>query len=90
MIQRPSTACSASLLALSLFVVSPASGQRAERFMAALSSATDMTVKKDLVYRSGGPGAAPSFDLYRPAKAAAPVPVVVFVNGIGAPWMRGH
>ncbi|OJT18861.1 hypothetical protein BO221_39810 [Archangium sp. Cb G35] len=63
---------------------SPAS----ERFMAPLPAQGRIKVRKDLAYESGGSRLA--FDLYLPAGRKGPVPVVVFVNGIGAPWMRGH
>lgn len=57
--------------------------------MAPLPAAGDIAIQKDVVYRTDG-AARLAYDLYRPAKISAVVPVVIFVNGIGAPWMRGH
>lgn len=57
--------------------------------MAPLPAAAEITMHKDVVYRTDG-AVRLAFDLYRPAKISALVPVVIFVNGIGAPWMRGH
>ena len=31
-----------------------------------------------------------AFDLYRPAKSSARLPVAIFLNGIGADWIRKH
>ena len=59
-----------------------------ERFMAPLPADGRVKVRKDLAYESGGTRL--PFDLDLPAGRKGPVPVVVFVNGIGAPWMRGH
>jgi hypothetical protein len=49
----------------------------------------------DVVLRAGQRYAAPdgrplAFDLYLPARRNGVVPVVIFFNGIGADWMRGH
>ena len=57
--------------------------------MAPLPATGEITIQKDIVYRSDG-DLRLAYDLYRPAKISAVVPVVIFVNGIGAPWMRGH
>lgn len=57
--------------------------------MAPLPAAGDIAIQKDVVYRTDG-AVRLAFDIYRPAKISAVVPVVIFVNGIGAPWMRGH
>jgi tetratricopeptide (TPR) repeat protein len=60
-----------------------------DRFVAPLPADADVQVRRDVEYVADAAGRA-AFDLYRPARASAPTPVVVFVNGIGAPWMRGH
>lgn len=58
--------------------------------MAPLPSPAEMTIRRGLTYPPDG-GAAPlAFDLYLPAKARSAAPVVIFVNGIGATWMRSH
>ena len=76
---------------LLLLVVACAGAEaRAEdRFVAPLPPDSEVQVRRDVEYVKGAAGRA-LFDLYRPARAGAPVPVVVFVNGIGAPWLRGH
>jgi hypothetical protein len=68
---------------------SSAWAQTTDRFMAPLPAAGEMTIQNEIVYRTDG-AARLAFDLYRPSKISAVVPVVIFVNGIGAPWMRGH
>jgi hypothetical protein len=60
-----------------------------DRFVAPLPADSELQIRRDVEYIADGAGRA-LFDLYRPARASAPVPVVVFVNGIGASWMRGH
>ncbi|AKI99602.1 dienelactone hydrolase [Archangium gephyra] len=86
-----------TLVPLALFLLAAAPAPRAtpvspapssERFMAPLPADGRIKVRKDLAYESGG--ARLAFDVYLPASRKGPVPVVVFVNGIGAPWMRGH
>lgn len=57
--------------------------------MGPLPGAAEVNVKKGLTYDAGA-GASLAYDLYLPAKTSGPVPVVIFVNGIGASWMRGH
>lgn len=57
--------------------------------MGPVPGVAEVEVRKDIVYR-GSADASLAFDLYLPAKRSAPVPVVIFVNGIGADWMRGH
>lgn len=86
-----------SLMPLAVFLLAATPAPRAtpvppppasERFMAPLPADGRVKVRKDLAYESGG--ARLPFDLYLPVGRKGPVPVVVFVNGIGAPWMRGH
>ncbi len=75
---------------LLLVVACAGSEARAEdRFVAPLPPDAEVQLRRDVEYVSDAAGRA-LFDLYRPARASAPVPVVVFVNGIGAPWLRGH
>lgn len=84
MMNRPAPATLCLIL-----LASGASAQTTDRFMAPLPAAGEVTIQKDVVYRTDG-AASLAYDLYRPAKISAVVPVVIFVNGIGAPWMRGH
>jgi hypothetical protein len=56
-----------------------------DRFMAPLPPDEAVRVTRNITYVRNL-----AFDLYRPAHAAGPVPVVVFLNGIGADWMRQH
>ncbi len=72
-----------------LLLTSGAGAQTSDRFMAPLPAAGDIAIQRDVVYRTDG-AVRLAYDLYRPAKISAVVPVVIFVNGIGAPWMRGH
>ncbi len=60
-----------------------------DRFVAPLPNASEVEVKRDLVYHKTAETAL-AFDLYLPAKRTSLAPVVIFVNGIGAGWMRGH
>lgn len=78
-------------LPLLLLSLSPpaAWAQATERFMGPLPSAGEVAISKSLAY-DAGVGASLPYDLYRPAKTSGPVPVVIFVNGIGASWMRDH
>lgn len=66
-----------------LLMVTALSAQ--DRFMAPLPSDSAVQIRRDIVY--SGPLV---FDLYLPTKREKPVGVVVFVNGIGANWMRSH
>lgn len=70
-------------------LASGAWAQTTDRFMAPLPAAGDIAIQKDVVYRTDG-AVRIAYDLYRPAKISATVPVVIFVNGVGAGWMRGH
>jgi hypothetical protein len=63
-----------------------ASGQ--DRFLGPRPGEQAFTVQRDLPYRQAGDRTL-AFDLYRPAVGGAR-PVVVFLNGIGVDWMRGH
>ncbi len=72
-----------------ILLTSGAWAQTSDRFMAPLPAAGDIAIQKDVVYRTDG-AVRLAYDLYRPAKISAVVPVVILVNGIGAPWMRGH
>jgi len=72
------------------WLVCAAAGAGAEdRFVAPLPPESEVRLRRDVEYVADAAGRA-AFDLYRPARANAPTPVVVFVNGIGTPWMRGH
>ncbi len=84
MMNRPALATLCFLL-----LTSSAWAQTSDRFMAPLPAAGEIAVQKDVVYRTDG-AVRVAFDLYLPAKSSGPLPVVIFVNGIGAPWMRGH
>ena len=81
---RTHTALSALMLAATCL---PATAD--DRFMGPSPETRDVEVRRDIVYRKSAEGSL-AFDLYLPTKRAAPVPVVIFVNGIGADWMRGH
>ncbi len=72
-----------------IFLTSTAWAQTSDRFMGPLPAAGEIAIQKDIVYRTDG-AVRLAYDLYRPAKISAVTPVVIFVNGIGAPWMRGH
>ena len=72
-----------------IFLTSTAWAQTSDRFMGPLPAVGEITIQKDVVYRTDG-AVRLAYDLYRPAKISAVTPVVIFVNGIGAPWMRGH
>lgn len=78
-------------LPLLLLLLSPSGAwaQATERFMRPLPAPGDLNIRKGLAYDAGA-GASLAYDLYLPAKTSGPVPVVIFVNGIGATWMRGH
>ena len=57
--------------------------------MGPVPAAAEVEIRKNIVYRKSG-DASLAFDLYLPVKRSAAVPLVIFVNGIGADWMRGH
>jgi tetratricopeptide (TPR) repeat protein len=59
------------------------------RFILPLPPESEIELRRDLPY-SGAGDAALRFDLYLPAERSGAVPAVVFLNGIGADWMRGH
>jgi acetyl esterase/lipase len=69
--------------------LSPSATAADDRFMAPLPADDAVVVRRDVVYAPAGAGPL-AFDLYLPARRKDPAPVVVFVNGIGATWMRGH
>ena len=75
---------------LCLLISAPTAWAQSERFMAPLPSPRDLVIRKDVAYQQGGGSAALAFDLYLPARTTGAVPVVIFVNGIGATWMRSH
>jgi len=77
----------ALLLALAWAFASPSSAE--DRFVAPLPDPGDVEVRKDIPYGADG-ASVPKFDLYRPATRPVRLPVVIFVNGIGADWIRGH
>lgn len=66
-----------------------ASGAAEERFVAPLPPEAAVEARTGLVY-SHPEARELAFDLYLPAERSGPVPVVVFLNGIGADWLRGH
>jgi tetratricopeptide (TPR) repeat protein len=61
----------------------------AEKFVLAPPPEASLEVRRDIAYRQVGELAL-RFDLYRPAREQRALPVVIFLNGIGASWMRGH
>jgi len=76
-------------LGLGVLVCAAAGVGAEDRFVAPLPAESEVQLRRDVEYVADAAGRA-AFDLYRPARANAPTPVVVFVNGIGTPWMRGH
>jgi hypothetical protein len=62
-----------------------------DRFMAPLPPDADVTITRDVTYATVA-NRAFKFDLYRPRAGAASArfPVVIFLNGVGGDWMRGH
>jgi tetratricopeptide (TPR) repeat protein len=78
-----------SRTALAALLLAPAFASADDRFMAPLPADDAVTVRRDVPYAQAG--ARPlAFDLYLPVRRDGPAPVVVFLNGIGAPWLRGH
>jgi len=75
----------AAVAALGLAV----SGAAEDRLVAPLPPEAAVAVRAGIVY-SGPEARELAFDLYLPARRSGPVPVVVFLNGIGADWLRGH
>jgi dienelactone hydrolase len=67
-----------------------ASAARAEdRFLGPAPTGPELVSTRVLTYATVGEKALKA-DVYRPASVSALVPLAVFVNGIGADWMRGH
>jgi hypothetical protein len=81
------TLATASLIALPF--APPFALAAEDRFVAPLPPPSEVEVKPNLAYRKTGEGSL-AFDLYLAARRTAPPPVVIFVNGIGADWMRGN
>jgi len=76
-----------SVAALALLLAGPLAAE--DRFVAPLPAGSAVEMRSGLVYAERGE-ARLAFDLYLPARRPAAVPVVVFLNGIGADWIRGH
>lgn len=76
-------------VALAALLACPAALAAEDRFVAALPAPAELEVRRDIPYLPSADHG-PAFDLYLPARRTAPPPVVVFVNGIGADWIRGH
>jgi hypothetical protein len=77
------------LLPLLFLLLAPAAGWAEDRFVAPLPPEAEVEIRAALAYAEVEGGSL-AFDLYLPARRAGPLPVVVFLNGIGAPWLRGH
>jgi dienelactone hydrolase len=60
-----------------------------DRFMAALPPDSALTISRDVEYAKSGERSL-KFDLYRSRDAQGAPPVVVFFNGVGGEWLRGH
>jgi len=73
----------------SLAVLAAGGAAAEERFVAPLPPEAAVEVRAGLVY-ARPEGRELAFDLYLPAQRTGLVPVVVFLNGIGADWLRGH
>jgi len=71
---------------LFLFFAAVAFGQ-SQKWTYPLPAANQISFSDRIEYRVAG-GVSLKFDLYRPKASSAPTPVVLFVNGIGAPDLR--
>jgi tetratricopeptide (TPR) repeat protein len=76
-----------ALVLLLGLVAIPAAG--VEKFVLPFAPDGSLEVRRDIPYRQVGEVGL-RFDLYRPAREKRALPVVIFLNGIGASWMRGH